>query len=100
MRLQEGWRWGRPAGVSAALIGAAILFHSSVSAMPDPLSCVGYPELRVFSESQAWWTRFPGQTGTDFGHVHEGACIPERDTLNHDFDIDLRLMLHDNPGTF
>jgi len=82
------------------LLGLAALPQGRVSASPDPLTCQGYPEPRVFAESNAWWTRFPGQTGTEFGHVHEGACIPERQTFDHDFDIDLRLMLHDNPGTF
>ena len=35
---------------------------------------------RVFAESQSWWKPAPGapDTATDFGHVHLGACIPER----------------------
>ena len=91
---------------AAALLGAmaalftALLGQSATSAAPDRISCAGYPEARVYVSSQAWWTRFPGQTGTDFGHVHQEACIPERQTMSSDFDIDLRLIMHDNPGTY
>lgn len=91
---------------AAALLGAmaalftALLGQSATSAAPDRISCDGYPEARVYVSSQAWWTKFPGQTGTDFGHVHQEACIPERQTMSSDFDIDLRLIMHDNPGTY
>lgn len=91
---------------AAALLGAmaalftALLGQSATSAAPDRITCAGYPEARVYVSSQAWWTKFPGQTGTDFGHVHQEACIPERQTMSSDFDIDLRLVMHDNPGTY
>jgi hypothetical protein len=85
--------------VEAALF-AGLLGQSATSAEPDRITCAGYPEARVYVSSQAWWTRFPGQTGTDFGHVHQEACIPERQTMSTDFDIDLRLIMHDNPGTY
>ncbi len=59
----------------------------------------GCPAPRVFAESQAWWSPAPGTTGgNDFGHVHVGACIPDRDVLSASTTIPLTLILHDNPG--
>ena len=62
--------------------------------------CASYPEARQFVEAQAWWTRTPGQAGRDFGHLHVGACLPERETLRGVVTLDVRLILHDNPGRF
>src|SRR5215212_26141 len=67
---------------------------------PDPLTCTGYPEARTFLESQAWWLQTPGKNGTSFGHMHVGACIPERQTLSGVVALDVRIILHDNPGAF
>jgi hypothetical protein len=71
---------------------------------PDPLTCEGYPEPRVFLESQDWWQ--PTLHGEeDFGHVHGGACFPrthlEDGSLNKvsgTVRFDMRVMMHDNPG--
>ncbi len=65
---------------------------------PDPLTCAGYPEHRQFIETQSWWTPEPGQTGTNEGHVHLGACLPERETLTADTTIAVRIVMHNNPG--
>lgn len=67
-------------------------------AAPNPLTCEGYPEPRVFVEDQAWWSQTPGEAGSDFGHAHMGACIPERETLTRDTTFNVRVILHDNPG--
>ncbi|WP_133403873.1 hypothetical protein [Arthrobacter crusticola] len=66
---------------------------------PNPLTCAGYPEKRTFVETQSWWTPTAGATpaGTDHGHIHIGACIPERETVTGPFTLDIRMMLHD-PG--
>jgi hypothetical protein len=51
-------------------------------------------------ESQAWWVQTPGLAGTDFGHAHLGACIPERETVggaSPTVPLDIRLILHENP---
>jgi hypothetical protein len=45
---------------------------------PDNNPAAAYPEQRQFVENQTWWTPGPGQTGPNQGHVHLGACIPER----------------------
>lgn len=76
-------------GVAPASAGAA-----------DPLTCAGYAESRQFVEAQSWWLRTPGQAGNDFGHAHLGACIPERETISAPTTLDVRLLLHDNPGRF
>ena len=67
---------------------------------PDPLTCVGYPEPRIFVESQSWWLRTPGALGTEFGHMHVGACLPYQQTIRGVIGIDVRIILHDNPGQF
>jgi hypothetical protein len=38
-------------------------------------------------------------TGTNFGHVHVGACIPERETIRGVVPFNIRVILHDNPST-
>ena len=68
------------------------------AARPDPMTCAGYPQARQFVESQAWWTRTPGATGTDFGHLHLGGCIPERELVRRPQRLDVRVMMHHNPG--
>jgi hypothetical protein len=76
----------------------------------EVLGCVGapadepagglYAERRQFVESQAWWRPEPGQTGSDHGHIHLGACIPERETLaSGDLTANVRVVMHANPGT-
>lgn len=32
---------------------------------PNPLTCEGYPESRIFLDAQAWWAPARGQTGDD-----------------------------------
>ena len=60
-----------------------------------------YPWPTTFVDAQAWWgpTRV-GQTQKDLGHVHVGSCIPERESITGTtMPIDLRVILHNNPGT-
>jgi hypothetical protein len=67
-------------------------------APPNSTNCTGG---RVFVEAQAWWTKAPGASAAadDFGHVHVGACVPERDTLTASTTIPVRVIMHGNPGT-
>jgi hypothetical protein len=65
---------------------------------PNRLTCSGYPQTRVFLESQAWWLRTPGQDGTDHGHIHIGTCFPYAQRISGKVEFDIRLILHDNPG--
>jgi len=65
---------------------------------PDPQTCAGYPEKRIFLEGQGWWTRTAGMTGTDFGHVHSGTCFPWGQRISGTLRFDVRLTMHENPG--
>jgi hypothetical protein len=79
---------------------AVIVLPVPAAAAPDPLTCSGYPQPRVFTEAQAWWITTPGKTGTNFGHMHVGACLPSEQTVSGVIGIDVRIILHDNPGSF
>jgi hypothetical protein len=92
--------------LTVALILAPGLPRSEASANggPDPLTCEGYPEPRVFLEAQNWWQ--PTLHGEeDFGHVHGATCFPRThledgtpNTISGTLQLDVRVMLHDNPG--
>jgi hypothetical protein len=58
----------------------------------------GYP--CTFVEGQAWWTTTPGKSGTDFGHVHAGACMPFRQMVSGILQLDVQIQMHNNPGKF
>jgi hypothetical protein len=64
---------------------------------PDPLTCAGYPEPRVFLESQAWWEPDPVYNGSS--HVHLGTCFPYQATLTGVVHFDVRILLHSNSCT-
>jgi hypothetical protein len=73
--------------------------------VPDPLGCTGYPEPRVWLESQAWWSRaglaIPEHVGE---HIHVGLCWPVApdggDALITDnkLHVDVRVLLHAATG--
>ncbi|MDQ0922253.1 hypothetical protein QF038_000761 [Pseudarthrobacter sp. W1I19] len=68
-----------------------------------PADGTAYAETRQFIDTQAWWMPDVDQANnstTNTGHVHMGACIPERETLNSgNITVNVRVILHDNPGT-
>ncbi|MBT2565278.1 hypothetical protein J7I84_01990 [Arthrobacter sp. ISL-85] len=61
-----------------------------------------YAESRQFVDTQSWWMPGTGQADTPItntGHVHLGACIPERETISSgNLTVNVRVVLHDNPG--
>ena len=70
---------------------------------PDPLTCAGYPEPRVFLEAQGWWkgngvTSHVGANAPVGAHVHVGTCFPWGQPVSGVVEFDVRIMLHDNPG--
>jgi hypothetical protein len=88
--------------IAAAILAATLLGGSgSGIAAPDPQSCTGYPEPRIFLENQSWWEpqaqdpADPGHPGTGKqGHIHIGTCFPLYQTLHGDsvhFDINVKL---------
>ena len=40
----------------------------------------------------------PGQSGTDFGHVHIGACLPSEQRVSGTVHLDIRVIVHDGQG--
>jgi hypothetical protein len=65
--------------------------------VPDPMTCAGYPQPRLFLESQSWWRGTP-VGDTTVRHVHSGACFPYRQTLDGQVTIDVVSMLHEYEG--
>ncbi len=76
---------------------------SSAAPMPgagehgNPLACMGYPEPRVWLESQDWWDPIPVLGG--LGHMHMGMCFPLGQTVSGVVSFDIRVVLHHNAGT-
>ena len=71
--------------------------------VPDPVTCAGYPEPRVFLEAQGWWKgngqeSLVGANGPMGSHVHVATCFPWGQTVSGTVEFDVRIMLHDNPG--
>lgn len=63
----------------------------------NPLACMGYPETRVWLESQDWWDPIPVLGG--LGHIHMGMCFPLGQTVSGVVNFDIRVVLHHNAGT-
>ncbi len=84
--------------VLTMIAAGAVAPAGAVAQAPNPLTCDDYPESRQFVDTQAWWTTTPGKSGDDFGHAHLGACIPERENLTTMTQLDIRVLLHNNPG--
>jgi hypothetical protein len=88
---------------------APVLNLGSAQAAAGP--CIGapaadgtaYAETRQFVDAQSWWMPDIDQANnstTNTGHVHMGACIPERETISSgNLTVHVRVVLHDNPGT-
>lgn len=71
------------------------------SAAPNPLTCEGYPEPRVFMESQAWWNKNGIQIPQAVGHhIHLGMCTPiDGQVIDGTLHFDVRIILHDQVGS-
>jgi hypothetical protein len=61
------------------------------------LDCAGYPEPRVWVESQDWWSPIPKLGG--LGHMHMGMCFPAGQVVAGVVPFDVRVVLHHNAGT-
>jgi hypothetical protein len=71
----------------------------------DSVNCTGYPEQRVWLESQAWWDSTGLDIPTKVGHhIHVGACWPinpdgtEFLIANDRLKTDMRVLLHGATG--
>jgi len=85
-------------GVVTAAVVTTTLLGGVASATTAPGTCDGYPQPRVFLESQAWWKTAPAAFGSDFGHVHSGTCFPYLQDISGVVPFDVVTKLHDNPG--
>jgi hypothetical protein len=81
------------------ICGVALGFaHAEASATINRTACTGYAQKRIYVGSQEWWTRTPGQDGTNQGHLHAEACVPYRRRLSGRIRFDVRVVMHHNPG--
>jgi hypothetical protein len=82
-----------------ALLPALCAFLLAAAAPPGAAAsspdCAGYPEPRLFLESQSWW-RDPGSD--EVRHVHSGTCFPYRQVLDGRVTFDIVTSLHEYPG--
>ena len=97
--------------IAVALTGVAVPALGASAARAAAGPCIGappadgtsYAETRQFVDAQSWWMPDADQANnsvTNNGHVHLGACIPERETISSgNFTVNVRVVLHDNPGT-
>lgn len=91
---------------TAALATAAVVVAPGGGAQgtaPNPVTCEGYPEPRVYLEGQSWWEPQNGpdtHPGTgEQGHVHVEGCFPLYQNLTGpSLELDLTVRLHNMPG--
>jgi hypothetical protein len=86
-----------------ACVGWAGAPASQAVLAPDPKTCEGYPEKRVYLEAQSWWETQPGPpdhpgTGKQ-GHIHVGTCFPLFQRLTGpSLHLDVFVQLHNLPS--
>lgn len=95
---QPAARADAPAAVHIERTHAKRTYRANIEALTgaDPLTCSGYPETRRFLEVQSWWAD-PGQA--EPSHLHAGTCWPLAANMSGSSTFDVRVMLHNNPGT-
>lgn len=59
--------------------------------------CAGYPEPRIYFETQAWWEPVPVIGGQ--GHIHMGTCWPHGQTVSGNVRLDFVVTFHHEVGT-
>lgn len=92
----------------AAVPGAQVMgmsegaVHASHDASDDVLVAnpMGCQTGELFVEVQDWWIPTPGVRGKDFGHLHLGFCFPHRATVRGKMSLNIRSIMHHNPGSF
>ena len=89
---------GAPASIGPAVPGTDPAESHSVAGALDGLECTGYPEPRIFIETQDWWVSTLGDQNGASGHVHVGTCFPYLQQIRGVVRFDLRVVMHENPG--
>lgn len=90
----------------ALLVPLAPGASGATAPTPDPVTCAGYPEPRIFLENQSWWSpqlpdpARPAHPGTGItGHIHIGTCFPAYQSLAGDnLHLDVNVKLHNITG--
>lgn len=77
--------------VAIALL-VAVAIPNAQAATPDPVACTGYPEPRIYLETQSWWEPVPGLNTQ--GHVHMGVCWPDRQVVSGTLRLDIVGLFH------
>lgn len=62
--------------------------------LTDPYDCSGWPEPRLYMESQWWFTKAGFNVDTSAGHVHSGCCLPYGQTWSGAVTIHVLVQLH------
>lgn len=83
----------RSALLLSGFLPLAWLDVAKADTLPNGVPCVK-------QESQSWWMTTPGKSGTQFGHVHIGACMPWGQVVKGKFTLPVTVIMHDNPGKF
>lgn len=88
--------------VLAAACFVVLLAASPAAARINRETCRGYPEPRVFLETQTWWTEGRTVPGRQSHHIHVGVCFPQGRTWQPGPDglvrLDFRIVFHNMRG--
>ncbi|MEE9395934.1 MAG: hypothetical protein V3V31_02865 [Methylococcales bacterium] len=77
--------------VGFALFSLVLAFLLPTSAYSLVDRGESFDSTRIPVEMQAWWA-------PDFGHIHAGLRLPLGQTVSGILDVDVRVVLHNNPG--
>lgn len=69
-----------------------------------PPDCTGYPEPRIWYETQSWWQPVPNADGSAWtppeqGHIHMGLCWPHEQVVSGTVTLDVVAQFHNNAGS-
>lgn len=86
--------------LASVLVASLVVWLASLLPTRNAQASAECPDSRVYAEAQSWWRKAPGAppSATDFGHLHVGACIPERDTVRSDTTVPITVTMHHTPG--
>jgi hypothetical protein len=90
--------------ISAVIVGTLLIVAStgSVSAAPNPTSCAGYPQPRVYMAGQDWWQPIAGLPDDPYvgkiGHLHMEECFPLYQRVSGTLGLDIFFVEHHNEG--
>lgn len=95
----SGRRTRRIVALVAATLAAVAVPSAYAQTTPNPVTCDGYPEPRLFLESQSWW-RDNGDPplGGASEHAHSATCFPYLQTVKGAVRFDVRSLMHNMHG--